>query len=62
VIGLLSALLVDGFGDKEIPLTEVQRTEEVGLAIFQSYVIPFEVVSVLLLAALVGAVVLARRD
>jgi NADH-quinone oxidoreductase subunit J len=62
VIGLLSALLVDGFGDKEIPLANVQRTEAVGLAIFQSYVIPFEVVSVLLLAALVGAVVLARRD
>ena len=62
VIGLLCALLLDGFGDKKLPLTNVQRTEEVGLAIFQSYVIPFEVVSVLLLAALVGAVVLARRD
>ena len=31
----------------------------VGLEIFQQYVIPFEVVSVLLLAALIGAVVLA---
>ena len=62
VVGLLAALLVDGFGDRELPLDEVQRTEEVGLSIFQSYVIPFEVISVLLLAALIGAVVLARRD
>jgi NADH:ubiquinone oxidoreductase subunit 6 (subunit J) len=30
--------------------------------VFRTYVLPFEVVSILLLAALVGAVVLARRD
>ena len=30
--------------------------------IFRTYVVPFEVVSILLLAALVGAVVIARRD
>ena len=32
------------------------------VSIFQSYVVPFEVVSVLLLAALVGSIVVARRD
>ena len=62
VAGLLGALLLDGFGDQKIDIAEPQRSGEVGLEIFQSYVIPFEVVSVLLLAALVGAVVLARRD
>jgi NADH-quinone oxidoreductase subunit J len=62
VAGLLGALLLDGFGDDKINLEKPQRSADVGLAIFQSYVIPFEVVSVLLLAALVGAVVLARRD
>ena len=31
-------------------------------SIFGQYLIPFEVVSVLLLAALIGAIVLARRD
>jgi len=31
-------------------------------SIFGTYVVPFEVASVLLLAALVGAVALARRD
>ena len=62
VAGLLGALLLDGFGDQKIEIAEPQRSSEVGLEIFQSYVIPFEVISVLLLAALVGAVVLARRD
>ena len=62
VAGLLGALLLDGFGDRKIELDGPQRSGDVGLEIFQSYVIPFEVVSVLLLAALVGAVVLARRD
>jgi len=62
VAGLLGALLLDGFGDKKINLAGPQRSADVGLEIFQSFVIPFEVVSVLLLAALVGAVVLARRD
>ena len=31
-------------------------------SIFRTYVVPFEVVSILLLASLVGAIVLARRD
>jgi NADH-quinone oxidoreductase subunit J len=34
----------------------------VGRAIFGDFVLPFEVVSLLLLAALIGAVVLSRRD
>jgi NADH-quinone oxidoreductase subunit J len=37
-------------------------TEAVGQAIFHSYVLPFEAVSFLLLAALIGAVVLSRKD
>ncbi len=37
-------------------------TEAVGDAIFRSYVLPFEAVSFLLLAALIGAIVLARKD
>ena len=40
----------------------MQRTAEVSDSIFSTYLIPFEVVSVLLLAALIGAIVLARRD
>jgi NADH-quinone oxidoreductase subunit J len=33
-----------------------------GTAVFRAWVLPFEVLSVLLLAALVGAIVLSRRD
>jgi NADH-quinone oxidoreductase subunit J len=34
----------------------------VGLSIFSDFVLPFEVISFLLLAALIGAIVLSRRD
>jgi NADH-quinone oxidoreductase subunit J len=60
--GALGTLLVDAFGKQKITSTTISRTGDVGLDIFQKFVIPFEVVSVLLLAALVGAVVIARRD
>ena len=62
LFGLLGAILNDGFGDTKLRNEQVGRTADVGLSIFQTYVIPFEVISILLLAALVGAVVIARRD
>ena len=62
LFGLLTWTLNDGFGDTKIESTQVGQTGAVGLSIFQTFVIPFEVISVLLLAALVGAVVIARRD
>ena len=37
-------------------------TLAVGTSMFTSYVLPFEAISFLLLAALIGAVVLARKD
>jgi NADH-quinone oxidoreductase subunit J len=64
--GVLIALLVDAFGNDKIKFNDklvVQgSTSSVGSAIFKNYLVPFEVVSMLLLAALIGAVVLARRD
>jgi len=71
LFGPLSTVLVDSFADDHLPslegvsreaLTAERGTGAVGDAIFSTYLIPFEVVSVLLLAALVGAIVLARRD
>jgi NADH-quinone oxidoreductase subunit J len=59
---VLAGLLVDEFGDDKVGLTRPQRTSEVANSIFRTYLIPFEVVGVLLLGALIGAVVLARRD
>ena len=40
----------------------VNNTEKIGISIYTKFVIPFELVSVLLLVALVGAVVLAKKD
>lgn len=67
--GLLAVLVVmflDAFGGDEIvvgdELLDVGRAGPVGDSIFQSFVVPFEVVSMLLLAALIGAVAIARRD
>jgi NADH-quinone oxidoreductase subunit J len=59
-----SWIMIDGFKGKEVHLADAAgiTTADVGKVIFSSYVWPFEVVSVLLLAALVGAVVIARRD
>src|SRR5205823_6873081 len=62
LLGILVAVLADAFGKHKIQFTTVQRTSDVANSIFSPYLIPFEVVSVLLLAALVGAVALARRD
>jgi NADH-quinone oxidoreductase subunit J len=66
LFGVLTALLVDAFGGKEIrfadDLVVNGRADTIGTDLFRSYVIPFEVVSMLLLAALVGAIVVARRD
>jgi NADH-quinone oxidoreductase subunit J len=59
-----SVIMIDAFRGQEVDFTREAGTtsEQVGNAIFSDFVLPFEVVSVLLLAALVGAVVIARRD
>ena len=62
LLGLLGWTLADAFGDDKLEIAAPQTTAQVGDSIFQTYVIPFEVISVLLTAALVGAIVVARRD
>jgi NADH-quinone oxidoreductase subunit J len=62
LLGALGAVLLDAFGDDKVGTPALRRTSEVSDSIFGTFVIPFEVASVLLLAALVGAVALARRD
>lgn len=39
-----------------------KNTEQIGIALYTKYIIPFELTSVLLLAALIGAIVLAKKD
>jgi NADH-quinone oxidoreductase subunit J len=57
-------LIQDAFPVKEAVATESFQatTGLIGDAIFRRYVLPFEAVSFLLLAALIGAIVLARKD
>jgi NADH-quinone oxidoreductase subunit J len=59
-----SWVMLDAFEGEEISFSRSIATtaENVGDVIFSTYVLPFEVVSILLLAALVGAIVIARRD
>jgi NADH-quinone oxidoreductase subunit J len=67
LFALLAFSLIDYFGDEPLDQanarTQVQgNTEQVADALFDQYVVPFQAVSVLLLVALIGAIVLARRD
>jgi NADH-quinone oxidoreductase subunit J len=60
---LIGGALLDAFSGQRIeePATAT-RTADIGQSMFERFVIPFEVVSVVLLAALIGGIVLARRD
>ncbi|HVE94790.1 MAG TPA: NADH-quinone oxidoreductase subunit J [Acidimicrobiales bacterium] len=62
LLALLVLLLRDAFGGERIGAEAPSTTAQIGDAIFATYVIPFELSSVLLLAALVGAIVIARKD
>jgi len=58
----LALLLVDAYRWSTVPLPEAGTADRMGSQIFGSWVLPFEVLSVLLLSALVGAIVLSRPD
>ena len=66
LLGVLCVVLVQAWGDTKLDFPKdpnlLPRAANLGDAFLGPYVIPFEVVSVLLLAALVGAVAIARRD
>jgi NADH-quinone oxidoreductase subunit J len=66
LFGVLTALLVDAYGNDQIhpsvKLLKAGQPTRIASVMFRNYLVPFEVVSMLLLAALVGAVVIARRD
>ena len=68
VVGLGSAVVLvtvvlDAFRTAYVELPgDVGTAEATGESLFRSWVLPFEVLSVLLLAALVGAIVISRPD
>ena len=44
------------------PIPVTGNTEQVGWLLYTSYLIPFEIASMLLLVAMIGAIVLAKRE
>ena len=48
--------------DKFVRVRRGSDTAAIGDTIFEQYIIPFEAISVLLLAALIGAIVIARKE
>ena len=66
VLALLTVLKISG---SSIPVAEtasidsqIGMVENLGLDLFHHYLVPFELVSVLFLSAMVGAVMLGRRE
>ena len=62
MFGVMTYALIDTFRDTELPRESVTNAAAVSDSIFADYIVPFEAVSVLLLAALIGAVVVARKE
>lgn len=63
-----AALVLAALGRAGVPVTEIAAasgeptTVPIGRALFSTFLIPFEVASIVLLVALVGAVVIAARE
>ena len=62
VVELLWALTRAGGSASGFPVAEVISVRAIGKALFTEYAFPFEVTSILILVAMVGAVVLAKRE
>ncbi|GIH76189.1 NADH-quinone oxidoreductase subunit J [Planobispora longispora] len=60
---VLVTVVIDGFRTAYTPLDPgTGAAKELGSTIFRNWVLPFEALSVLLLAALIGAIVISRTD
>ncbi len=62
LLAVMSVALIDTFADDRVVIDEPQLVSTVADSIFSQYIVPFEAVSVLLLAALIGSIVVARKD
>ena len=62
--GLLVYVYVKGrgiFPARAAVMPETLNTQQVSLSLFQDYLLPFEIASLLLLVAIIGAVVMAKK-
>ncbi|MDX8363710.1 NADH-quinone oxidoreductase subunit J [Cytobacillus sp. Hm23] len=60
IVVMLGIVNLD-FGQQATTL-HVENTKQIGIALYSKFVIPFELMSVLLLVALIGAIILAKKD
>lgn len=62
-LALLALFLTQVEWPTEIPLeNQVVSTPLIGELLFTNYVVPFEILSIVLLAAMIGAIFLAKRE
>jgi NADH-quinone oxidoreductase subunit J len=61
VFGVLAAGHGDGSALRTVGDEELGNTEAVGMVLYTTYLVPFEIVSVVLLVAMIGAIVFGRR-
>jgi NADH-quinone oxidoreductase subunit J len=62
LLGLLSWAAIDAFSDQTLPDQGPTPTVEISDAVLSPYLVPFLAISFVLLAAAIGAIVLARKD
>ncbi len=62
LFGVFTGLIWQGYGNAPPTPLRAAPTQDLGLALFSHWVLPFELASMLLLAALVGAIALSRRE
>lgn len=62
MLGAMVYVLIDAFGDDRLEPTAQVSTAELSDSIFKPYLLPFWALSFVLLAAVIGAIVLARKD
>jgi NADH-quinone oxidoreductase subunit J len=63
LLGLLGWAIIDQYGDDKLPdRGGPQPTQDLSDGILSDYLVPFLALSFILLAAAIGAIVLARKD
>ena len=62
MLGIMSYVLIKGFGSDHLDPAAQVSTAELSDSIFRPFLLPFEALSFVLLAAVIGAIVLARKD
>jgi NADH-quinone oxidoreductase subunit J len=62
LLGVLTWVILDDFGDTVLPDTTPTPTQSLADGFLGPYLVPFLAISFVLLAAAIGAIVLARKD